>query len=633
MAFKKRINFGLCKLIFLCILLFSNIAYPNESKKKKAKDDFPSPTFVEDAEVSVIRGGKVKIPLTSKPLSEETHYFFRTQPSHGTLRNLVVTKSGAAFVEYFHNDSEGVINDEFYFAAQRPGSTVSSRARVVIQVRERPPKLEVISSLDFGDVPISSTQTKSVQIKNTGGLPYRAKFKLPSSTWGAAENGRQIEILPGKTLSIPITFKPEIPGKFQETIKLEGEGGASVDLIGRGYEVFRLNSHQLRLVPDVVNSNKRKGAITITNTYNTDIDIYFKTPNELEPIDPIKLPILGSESVIINARKDIKKGSKCEVWIHSLGANEKIDISIMPMPPHLIFDPVDHCDFGKISKNTTCERQIKITNTGGSAANLNVIIPEWIQSIPNKYSIQSGESLNLLLRPRFDKIKENDIIKFNYDGIEKSISTKIYASEINKSNTIFKSPPKEDPDKLEPPDIDLNRIRSNSIRVLEARVDNGSVKIVWKDPFPAYEKYFIEKLEITSLLAFIDKQIRELEVMHSLSNTKNYMQEREKLIHKREAASHNNRVLEIWHPINDSKFDVTPNGDKVVTFAAPKDLNRITIRLRSEQNSSFVTRIEVPINSKQKSWVAPKKIILLLSSLLFLFALIIFFRKYKIKFS
>lgn len=614
-------------------MLFSSIAYPNELKKRKAQDVFPSPTFVEDTEVTVIRGGKVKIPLISKPLAEETKFYFRTQPTHGTLKNLVVTKSGAAFVEYYHNELEGSIDDEFYYAAQRPGCTVSSRARAVIRVRERPPKLEVISHLDFGDVPINSTQPKSLQIKNTGGVAYSSKLKLPSSTWESEQNGRQIEILPGKALFIPIAFKPEIPGKVKEIIKFEGEGGASVELIGCGYEVFRVSSHQIRLLPDFVISNKRQGVIRITNTYNTDIDVYFKMPDELEPIESIKLPILGSESIFINAKKDIKKGGKCELWIQSLGVNQKIDISIIPLPPHLLFDPDGLCDFGKISKNNTSERLIKITNTGGSVANLNVTIPEWIEPIPNKYSIQSGENLNLLLRSRFTKIKENDIIKFNYNGIEKSISTKIYYDEIYKFNSIYKNS-KNDIDKFEPPAIDLEKIRSKSIQLMEASCQNGMVKIVWKDTCSSTEKYSIEKREITSLVAEIQKQILSLDTKSSFSNTENYMNEKAKLIQKRDAALYNNRVLEKWNPIVDSKFYVNNStGDKIVTFAAPGNINSINIRLIPESNPLIVHSLHVPIHYEQKDLFAFKGIVIIILSILLSVGIFVFFRKYKIIFS
>jgi len=94
------------------------------------------------------------------------------------------------------------------------------------------PKIEVVTtSLDYGHIPIRSTYTRTLQVRNTGNEP----LSLTAFEFSAQEfsvESEQHTIAAGQTQSIVITFAPTVHGAITEQLRIRSNAVNAHDVYG-----------------------------------------------------------------------------------------------------------------------------------------------------------------------------------------------------------------------------------------------------------------------------------------------------------------------------------------------------------------------------------------------------------------
>ena len=127
-------------------------------------------------------------------------------------------------------------NDVAIFRGEVLFSQEPSRQKVLVSSEPKPPLIRLVSpaepKLDFGSVTKGNKPEMKVTVINDGGVPAVLEanqvppFLMP-------KNLSSLKAEPGKPEEITVTFAPELPGTFSQTIVIGGNGG-QIAITARG---------------------------------------------------------------------------------------------------------------------------------------------------------------------------------------------------------------------------------------------------------------------------------------------------------------------------------------------------------------------------------------------------------------
>ncbi len=103
------------------------------------------------------------------------------------------------------------------------------------------PKIQVVTSLSFGDIPSNSSVERQISITNTGSLPLNVAASIPiTDTSFEVTSGTVPTLSPGESYTLTVNFEPGTPGtNYTSTLSLTSNDPdrptVGVSLTGRSY--------------------------------------------------------------------------------------------------------------------------------------------------------------------------------------------------------------------------------------------------------------------------------------------------------------------------------------------------------------------------------------------------------------
>ena len=164
------------------------------------------------------------------------------------------------------------------------------------------PKIEVVTtSLDYGHIPIRSTYTRTLQVRNAGNEP----LELTAFEFSAQEfsvESQQHTIAAGQTESIVITFAPTVHGAITEQLRIRSNAVNAHDVYGANRctliaDPFSVN--ELRMQPASGISDDTVSVAVRMNNMEAIVGVQFslKLPKQLEFIAGSAKPLERAASL------------------------------------------------------------------------------------------------------------------------------------------------------------------------------------------------------------------------------------------------------------------------------------------------------------------------------------------------
>jgi hypothetical protein len=533
----------------------------------------------------------------------------------GQLGEIATTEAGLASIIYRHHSGLGVGTDTFTYAVQTPGAAVSSRATVTVLVINRPPCVEAASSVDFGSVPVGSSTSSIVSLRNSGGEQYSGRLQL-SSPWESGVGW--VEIPAGKAFDLPVSFLPDAARGFSGALYLEGPGGLTTKLTGTGFFVLDVSPSFLKLeeTPD----GRRAAMLTVSNKTDRPVGVEFDSPTGIGPIAPLTIPAGEQALVSVEADAEHKSGSRAVLTVKEKRVSMAVDILIPPAPAQILLTPSSGVDFGAIPPGKSLSREVAVTNSGGTPAAVEISAPPWILVDPARTLVKPGEQKTIRMEAagaRPGAFRDRIVFKSEKTHSELVVSARV--------ETASQAPatPAPTPGK---PTLNLAETRRQALRITEISQDQGTVVVSWLDPNPDPRTYRLELLRITSEASIA----REAAVAPDLGSDKfsaeEFAAERLKFMKIFEQVSKNDKVVKSWVPLE--KLDLHESGSRMFTAAFPAPPGQLAIRIRISpilsDGSISPTKTEIRIPLKQppaRHW--PVKTILLSLAVLAILAVLV----------
>lgn len=158
------------------------------------------------------------------------------------------------------------------------------------------PKIEVVTtSLDYGHVPIRSTYTRTLQVRNTGNEPLNLTA-LEFSAQEFSVESEQYTIAAGQTESIVITFAPTVHGAVSAQLRIRSNAVNAHDVYGANRCALIADPYSVNELRMQAASGIADGIIPVTvrmNNMESIVGVQFslKLPEQLEFIPGSATPL------------------------------------------------------------------------------------------------------------------------------------------------------------------------------------------------------------------------------------------------------------------------------------------------------------------------------------------------------
>jgi len=290
---------GICSGI---VLLLLSLILPDALRADIKASPLVVPTVLSKAvRAEVTRGGQIAIPIPVVSVSGgDVSVQVSKQPNFGTLQ-LIEKKSGTVpILKYQNNAKFKSPGDNFEFRVKVQGQPWSTHTGL-IRIKNPPGTLSVIpEKIDFGAVPIGTSERKTILLSNNFGSPVSGVLLLPSP-WSLVGDGA-FSLAENETKEFALIFTPVKARSEVTELKVAPElsNFPVVPLFGEGVVPFLIDSTSA-----IVTKEHPQADFRITNASIREMKIGWE--------DDIGL--LGSPPVTI------APGGTTKVWI-----------SIAPLP-------------------------------------------------------------------------------------------------------------------------------------------------------------------------------------------------------------------------------------------------------------------------------------------------------------
>jgi hypothetical protein len=169
--------------------------------------------------------------------------------------------------------------DQFTFRAKHRDTPTSGSARVVIEIVDQKPVLDIAREVDFGDVMLGESAVRQITIKNEGTGIFSAPLELPPP-WRLLDPAGVLVINPGEHETMRVGFSPLAPGTAEHVIEFPGVDGGITRLRANGTAPFEVRPEWVVL--DWAREMKvRRGRITVSNRSPSPLDVVIEAPARL----------------------------------------------------------------------------------------------------------------------------------------------------------------------------------------------------------------------------------------------------------------------------------------------------------------------------------------------------------------
>ncbi len=451
--------------------------------------------MAESAGARVYRGQSVDIPLRAGGrIPGPLRFIIRSQPSQGSLSEPRATGRNTAVITYSHDARFPGGTDSFRFAVQSVDSPVSAPADIQIQVQDPPARIEIIPSLDFGEVPAGSHMRKQIIVANTGGtsLAVAPSVSLP---W-ALEDTAPKTVAPGGTQSWTLVFSPSSRGDFSGEFQVPGSPPATTKLSGRAIELFSVAPDR----PIVLsNAKNREASFLLINPTPRPLTIHVKSPEGILIRPTVNIPAGDKVSMELAADPHVLNPVSGTLVLECEGFRKEIPVKSEALPAILFAEPATGFNIPLSSSPLQISKTLTLKNRGGSPARLEVRSPVGvvIAPAPSSVIIAPGKSQTFEVSFETGGIQATiaDTIEILADGANPVMIPLRYEKLPSTANAI----PMPTPGSGLPTFPSLKELQpepDNAIPAIpEIRLVSrqpGLVQIAWDHPSPDAKSFVIE---------------------------------------------------------------------------------------------------------------------------------------------
>lgn len=385
-----RLRFAIVTLVigFGCICispadaqLFGGKGVFGNKKQKAPIPKDPGVPIPIAGKVATLKGQEIEFEIRaqSKTPAASVEFLIRDFPIAGKITKMV-SKEGErnkAIVTYWADPNSAATNDAFSFAVRYRGGRYSSAMRYDIDLGgggASAGTIEVVSSVDFGKIPIGGEVIKDIFVKNKGSSPFSRQVIL-YSPWHVIEPSRgKITLSAGSTQKLTVAFRPALIGKASYSMGLSRSKTGMCLLKGESLDPFSFSVEEAELLVDE-KSRRRMAEVGIVNhgkesillkvLASTRLKNSLGNTISLKPGDKNKLQVYLSKNDVIPfegaVELSLENGFGKTVNFFAEAVPGKITVEI----PDSVTSEV--MNFGQVPAGQGIERRLILRNIGGEA--------------------------------------------------------------------------------------------------------------------------------------------------------------------------------------------------------------------------------------------------------------------------
>lgn len=325
---------------------------------KRREPPIVIPPLVVPVDVEVQKGGRVVIDLQPQLTRESsTRVLLRSQPVHGTLRELAAEEPGMLRVEYRHNPTSTATEDSFLYAARSRNSAVSSPAIVRIRIVEAPARLHVADEIRMPEVFPQKSSSAALILRNAGGGVLRGRFTVPSP-WHVDEPA-EFAIPSGQTREFTLHFSPPSVGRYHEAIVFSDNLAPNLILKGECLPPYHIAPEQREAA---LLGLQRELTFTLHNRTGAVLPLQATGPDEMD----IDAPTEFENNATIRIKNKSQREVTGRLQLATPGHVEHIVVRLAATPAHIEAHP----PHGLVFPGDTAPKQLTLRNTGGTSTAL-----------------------------------------------------------------------------------------------------------------------------------------------------------------------------------------------------------------------------------------------------------------------
>ncbi len=525
----------------------------------RADIDLPSvpPPQPFPLEVRVFNGESVDLSLRGvSRTGRGLRFLIRVPPQRGTLGETIVTGAVTATVRYTHNPRLGLGEDVIRYAVQAPGSGVSAPAEIRINVVERPPIFIAPKRLDFPDIPVGETATRTIELRNDGGGTLTGKLVI-EAPWSFASGNGSYQLGPGQTRTFAIRFTPTEGRQYAATANFSHSPTMNLGLGGRAFDPIEIVPQKVTLDVEGGREN-RTGGFTVRNLTSENRTLAITGPPQVVVQEEVTVPAKSERELALHTIAGFLEPLESELRITGGNTDLRIPLSVRAAPPRLIVDKPDGIDFGTLTAGRTGRASLTVRNIGGSDAAIRVTLPEGTVVAPDP-SLES-------LPPGKERLYEIRVVRLEPERMndELILHTGYAAVNLPLIAEITKSP------------------RLSGAEGMAGATPDGS------QAAPRPERTYndippVESVGVTRLA----KTELDLAWKKTSPNVKRY------IVAEREIGFENGRAYTVWRELKDAKVRLV-GSEARVTLTGRKPGERFTIAVTAMDAAGQPSRPSLP---------------------------------------
>ena len=385
--------FAILALALFACAARAEIALPAGPKTERTKKQPLAPQAIEATlQVSPGATGQVSLRVTGKR-NQTVRYLIRSEPKLGKIVSVQPSEAEVSVLTYQHTApmvGGGDMHDRIVFAAQDSNGT-SAPEEVAITIVDDAPVLVAPDTVDFGEVLLNATASRTITIANRGGRVLEGDFGV-EAPW-------QIEpphyrLGRGEAERFHVSLAPDFEQEYRGLVRFPGQGETILHAVARAPVTIAPLSLELAGKGD---SKQRLGNLTLSNRTAVDQKVQVDADPRLHLPAEIVVPANGTNTVSAMLAADDAEGIDATVEFQNGSVIRKITIHGPPSGPSLVTDSTALA-FGKMEVGRTKLLRFHLENRGGSPANLTAEVPPPFQVEPRSAVVAPGKGADLLVQ-------------------------------------------------------------------------------------------------------------------------------------------------------------------------------------------------------------------------------------------
>ena len=368
----------------------AEIVLPLGGKGERNKKKTMAPQAVAAA-VQMHPGETVQVTLrVTGKRNQEVRYLIRNEPKLGKVVGIRPIDPEISVLTYQNTApmvGEGDAHDRIVFAAQDDNGT-SAPEEIDLTILDDPAALVAPDTVEFGEVLLSSTVSRTITLANRGGHVLEGEFGV-EAPWRIEPS--RYRMGRGESARFVVSFAPDSEREYRDSLRFMNQGEAIL--------------HAMVIAPITVapqtldlmakgESKSRSGNLTLTNRTPKDQTLQIAADPRLHLPTQIVVPANGTNTAAPSLAVDDLAGIDATVEFYAEQMTRSAKVHAPSMGPRL-FANTTALAFGKLEIGRTKSLPLHLENRGGSRAEVTMEAPPPFQVGQQKIAIEAGKTLDL----------------------------------------------------------------------------------------------------------------------------------------------------------------------------------------------------------------------------------------------